>query len=47
MGPDIIKLKDIKPALSGYLKETLGFLDLSPVPDDRIIHDIRVLMKKY
>lgn len=46
MGPDIIKLKDIKPALSGYLKETLGLLDLSPVPDDRIIHDIRVLMKK-
>lgn len=46
MEQDIIKLKDIKPALSGYLKESLGLLELSPVPDDRIIHDVRVLMKK-
>ena len=46
MEPDYIKLKDIKPALSGYLKESLGLLELSPVPDDRIIHDVRVLMKK-
>ena len=46
MEPDIIKLKEIKPALSGYLKESLGLLDLSPVPDDRTIHDVRVLMKK-
>jgi len=46
MEPDYIKLKDIKPALSGYLKESLGLLELFPVPDDRIIHDVRVLMKK-
>lgn len=46
MEPDYIKLKDVKPALSGYLKESLGLLELSPVPDDRIIHDVRVLMKK-
>jgi len=46
MEPDFIKLKDIKPALSGYIKESLGLLDLSLVPDDRTIHDVRVLMKK-
>ena len=46
MEPDYIKLKDVKPALSGYLQESLGLLELSPVPDDRIIHDVRVLMKK-
>ena len=46
MEPDIIKLKDVKPALSGYLRETLILLDNSPVPDERIIHDVRVLMKK-
>jgi CHAD domain-containing protein len=46
MEPDYIKLKNIKPALSGYLKESVGLLDLAAVPDDRIIHDVRVFMKK-
>ncbi len=46
MGPDIIKLKDIKPALSGYIRESLELIGQSPVPDDRAVHDIRVLMKK-
>jgi CHAD domain-containing protein len=43
---DYVKLKDIKPALSGYVAESLILLKRSPVPDDDAIHDIRVLMKK-
>lgn len=43
---DYVKLKDIKPALSGYVAESLVLLKRSPVPDDDAIHDIRVLMKK-
>jgi len=43
---DYVKLKDIKPALSGYVSESLILLKRSPVPDDDAIHDIRVLMKK-
>jgi CHAD domain-containing protein len=43
---DYVKLKDIKPALTGYISESLLLLKRSPVPDDDAIHDIRVLMKK-
>jgi CHAD domain-containing protein len=43
---DIVKLKDIKPALSGYLREAHTMLKLSSVPDERVVHDVRVLMKK-
>ncbi|MDQ1297275.1 MAG: hypothetical protein QG611_1257 [Bacteroidota bacterium] len=43
---DFVKLRDIKPALSGYIRESQAILKLSPVPDDKAIHDIRVLMKK-
>jgi len=43
---DYVKLKDIKPALSGYIMEALSLLKLRPVPDERVIHDVRVLMKK-
>jgi CHAD domain-containing protein len=43
---DYIKLKDIKPALTGYISDSLLLLKRSPVPDDDAIHDIRVLMKK-
>lgn len=46
MDPDHIKLKDIKPALSGFLRDALALMDLSSVPDERVIHDVRVLMKK-
>lgn len=41
-----IRLKDVKPVLSGYLSESLSLLNLQPFPDDEAIHDIRVLMKK-
>jgi CHAD domain-containing protein len=43
---DFVKLKDIKPALSGYISDSQRLLKRSPVPDDDAVHDIRVLMKK-
>jgi len=43
---DYIKLRDIKPVLSGYLHESLIVLKEAEVPDEKAIHDIRVLMKK-
>lgn len=46
MDPETIRIRPIKPALSGYLKESLVLLRRSRVPDDDAIHDIRVLMKK-
>jgi CHAD domain-containing protein len=46
MEPDYVKLRDIKPALSGYISEARSLLRLALVPDDRVVHDIRVLMKK-
>jgi CHAD domain-containing protein len=46
MEADYVKLRDIKPVLAGYIREAQGMLRLSPVPDDRSVHDVRVLMKK-
>lgn len=46
MEPDYVKLKEIKPALSDYIREALELLKKDPVPDDKAVHDIRVLMKK-
>lgn len=46
METDPIALKEIKPALTGYLRESLSLLGQSPFPDDDAIHDIRVLMKR-
>jgi CHAD domain-containing protein len=43
---DFVKLKEIKPVLSGYIRETQVMLKSAPVPDDKTIHDVRVLMKK-
>jgi CHAD domain-containing protein len=43
---DYVKLKDIKPALSGYISDSLSLLRRSPVPDEDAVHDVRVLMKK-
>jgi CHAD domain-containing protein len=43
---DFVKLKEIKPALSSYIRETQTLLKLAPVPDEKSVHDIRVLMKK-
>jgi len=43
---DYIKLKDVKPALSGYVREAESLLDMSVMPSDKVVHDVRVLMKK-
>jgi CHAD domain-containing protein len=46
MEPDYIKLKEIKPVLSSYIRESQIILNRAAVPDDKMIHDIRVYMKK-
>jgi CHAD domain-containing protein len=46
MEPDAIKLKQIKPALAGYIRESQTMLRRETHPDDHVIHDVRVLMKK-
>jgi CHAD domain-containing protein len=46
MESDYIKLKEIKPVLSGYLRESLTLLKKTAVPDEKAVHDVRVLMKK-
>jgi CHAD domain-containing protein len=43
---DYVKLKEIKPAIAGYIRESHSLLKRSPVPDEKAVHDIRVLMKK-
>jgi CHAD domain-containing protein len=46
MEPDYVKLKQIKPALAGYIRESQLLLKQSELPDENTIHDVRVLMKK-
>ena len=46
MEPDYVKLREIKPVLSGYIREALTLVDSKPHPDEKTVHDIRVLMKK-
>lgn len=43
---DYVKLKPIKPAISGYIRKSLTLLRITEVPDEKAVHDIRVLMKK-
>jgi CHAD domain-containing protein len=43
---DYVKLKEIKPALSGYISESQKLLKRSESPDEDAVHDIRVFMKK-
>lgn len=43
---DYVRLKLIKPALSGYIRGAQVLLKKAPVPDEKAVHDIRVLMKK-
>jgi CHAD domain-containing protein len=40
------QLREIKPALTGYIRDSLVLLSQLPVPDDAAIHDIRVMMKR-
>jgi len=46
MEPERIKPKEVKPALSGYIKDASNMLKGSDYPDVRVVHDVRVLMKK-
>jgi CHAD domain-containing protein len=43
---DYVKLKEIKPAIAGYIRQSQSLLKISDVPDEKAVHDIRVLMKK-
>jgi CHAD domain-containing protein len=43
---DYVKLKEIKPALAGYIRESQTLLKLSSCPGEKVVHDVRVLMKK-
>jgi len=43
---DYVKLRDIKPALSGYIREAESILRTGGFPDEKSVHDVRVLMKK-
>jgi CHAD domain-containing protein len=46
MEPDYVKLKPIKPALAGYIREAQVLLKDTDITDASTVHDIRVLMKK-
>ena len=43
---DYVKLKELKPALAGYISESQTLLKKSVIPDEKTVHDVRVLMKK-
>jgi CHAD domain-containing protein len=43
---DFVKLKEIKPAISGYIGKSQKLLKTSTGPDEKAVHDIRVFMKK-
>lgn len=46
MNPEEFKIRDVKPALYGYVREAHSLLDPDAVPDEKKVHDLRVLMKK-
>jgi CHAD domain-containing protein len=46
MAVEIAKIKDIKPALCGYISEAQQMLSPDKMPDEKTVHDLRVLMKK-
>jgi CHAD domain-containing protein len=37
---------EVKTALSGYIREAQSILKQDPIPGERAVHDVRVLMKK-
>ncbi|HKK41469.1 MAG TPA: CHAD domain-containing protein [Bacteroidales bacterium] len=41
-----VKIKDIKPVMAGYLRKTQLLIKKYDVPDEKAVHDIRVLLKK-
>ena len=46
MGSEMCIRDRIKPVLSGYIRASQALLKRSVLPDEKSIHDIRVLMKK-
>jgi CHAD domain-containing protein len=46
MEPDNIKLKEIKPVLSSFISRSQKLLQKSDIPDEKAVHDVRVLMKQ-
>lgn len=40
------QLREIKPALTGYIRDSFVLLGQLPLPDDDAIHDVRVMMKR-
>lgn len=46
MVTDTVRLKDIKPVLSGYISDSRALLNPNSITDDEAVHDIRVLMKR-
>lgn len=43
---DYVKLKEVKPILSGYIRDAQVMLKQDSIPGDNVVHDVRVLMKK-
>ena len=43
---DSVKLKQVKPAIADYIRKSQVLLKKSDIPDEKAVHDIRVLMKK-
>lgn len=43
---DYVKLKEIKPVLAGYIRESQNLLKKEDIPSDKVVHDVRVFMKK-
>ena len=43
---DYISLRPVKPALAGYIREAQALIKAASSPDEKTVHDVRVLMKK-
>jgi len=41
-----VNMKEIKPSLAWYIRESQLLLKKSAIPDERVVHDVRVLMKR-
>jgi CHAD domain-containing protein len=46
MQPGYVRLKEIKPALAGYISDSLSMMNSAPLTDEEMVHDVRVFMKK-
>jgi hypothetical protein len=43
---NFVTIKDIKPVLCGYIREAQFKFDPDEIPDESVVHEVRVLMKK-